>query len=113
MPEAKDILTREQIDAELRGLTQWACVEGGLVTVYKLENGRQALDLIAAVGDIAEEANHHPDLDWRYNRVFLKFSSHDAGGQVTTRDVSAAATVSVVAERLGAVAEPEKYPVGR
>ncbi|MFD1213826.1 4a-hydroxytetrahydrobiopterin dehydratase [Arthrobacter sp. GCM10027362] len=110
MPEAKDILTREQIDAELRELSQWTYQQGGLVTVYKLENGRQALDLIAAVGDIAEEANHHPDLDWRYNRVFLRFSSHDAGGQVTTRDVSAAATVSAVAERLGAVAEPDKYP---
>ncbi|NKX53771.1 4a-hydroxytetrahydrobiopterin dehydratase [Arthrobacter mobilis] len=110
MPEAKDTLTREQIEAELRGLTQWTYRDGGLVTVYKLENARQALDLIAAIGDIAEEANHHPDLDWRYNRVFLRFSSHDAGGQVTTRDVSAAATVSVLAERLGAAAEPEKYP---
>lgn len=112
MPGAKDALTREQIDLELRGLTQWAYVQGGLVTVYKLENARQALDLIAAVGDIAEEANHHPDLDWRYNRVLVRFSSHDAGGQVTTRDVSAAATVSVLAERLGAVAEPDQYPAG-
>jgi 4a-hydroxytetrahydrobiopterin dehydratase len=112
MPEAKDVLTSEQLGSELRGLTQWAYHDGGLVTVYKLDNARHALDLIAAIGDLAEESNHHPDLDWRYNRVYVRFSSHDAGGQVTTRDVSAAAAVSMVADRLGASADPEQYPAG-
>ncbi|EMY33099.1 hypothetical protein D477_016675 [Arthrobacter crystallopoietes BAB-32] len=106
---ADDILNRTQIDQQLRTLPHWRYRQGGLVTVYKLENGRAALDFIAAVGDLAEESNHHPDLDWRYNRVFLRLTSHDAGGEVTTRDISAAGAVSELADRLGAEVRPQEY----
>ena len=32
------------------------------------------------VADIAESANHHPDIDIRWNRVRLTLSTHSAGG---------------------------------
>jgi 4a-hydroxytetrahydrobiopterin dehydratase len=50
------------------------------------------------------------DLDWRYNRVFLRYTSHDAGGEVTARDVGAAEAVSEAAAAVDAVAEPAKHP---
>jgi 4a-hydroxytetrahydrobiopterin dehydratase len=104
-----DILTRPQIDAALAGLPDWRYRLGGLVTVYKTPTAASALELIAAVGRIAEDSNHHPDLDWRYNRLFIRFSSHAAGGEVTPRDVSAAAAVSDAAAAAGAQAEPGLY----
>ena len=64
------------------------------------------LELIAAVGRFAEEQNHHPDLDWRYNRVFIRYTSHDAGGQVTERDAAAAKAAGSVAAEIGAEAQP-------
>ena len=39
---------------------------------------------------MAEEANHHPDIDIRYNKVRLALVSHDAGG-LTTKDFAIAA----------------------
>jgi 4a-hydroxytetrahydrobiopterin dehydratase len=104
-----DILTRPQIDEALAGLPDWRYRLGGLVTVYKTPTAAGALELIAAVGRLAEERNHHPDLDWRYNRVFIRFSSHDAGTEVTPRDVGAAAAVSEAAAAAGAQAEPGLY----
>ena len=79
----QDVLTRERLDAALAGLPDWRYRLGGLVTVYKTPTAAAALELIAAVGRLAEEQNHHPDLDWRYNRVFIRYTSHDAGGEVT------------------------------
>jgi 4a-hydroxytetrahydrobiopterin dehydratase len=102
----EDILTRERIDAVLAALPDWRYRLGGLVTVYKAPTSAAALELIAAVGRSAEEQNHHPDLDWRYNRVFIRLTSHDAGGQVTERDAAAAQATSSVAEELGAEAQP-------
>ncbi len=102
-------LTEQAINAALGLLPDWRHHEG-LVTVYKTSTAANALALIAAVGQIAEEQNHHPDLEWRYNRVFLRYVSHDAGGQVTQRDVAAATAVSEAAEEIGAVAQPERYP---
>ncbi|GAC1450052.1 MAG: hypothetical protein PVSMB10_03070 [Pseudarthrobacter sp.] len=106
MAGTRDILSRERIDAALAMLPDWRFRLGGLVTVYQMPTPAAALELIAAVGRIAEEQDHHPDLDWRYNRVFIRYTSHDAGGEVTERDAAAAAAASEAAARAGATAQP-------
>jgi 4a-hydroxytetrahydrobiopterin dehydratase len=109
MGATDNALNQGQIDAALADLPDFRHHLGGLVTVYKAPTAAAALELIAALGHRAEEQNHHPDLDWRYNRVFLRYSSHDAGGRVTRRDVAAAAAASAAAAALGATAEPGLY----
>ena len=109
MAGKEDILTRAGIDEALDGLPDWRYRLGGLVTAYKAPTAAAALELISDVGRLAEEQNHHPDLDWRYNRVFIRFTSHDAGGEVTERDTKAAAAVSAAASAAGAAAEPGLY----
>lgn len=109
MAGKEDVLTRPAIDAALAELPDWRYRLGGLVTVFKTPTAAGALALIAAVGQIAEEQNHHPDLDWRFNRVFIRYTSHDAGSEVSTRDVTAAAAASAAAAEAGAVAEPGLY----
>lgn len=109
MEDKKGILTRPEIDEALLELGDWRFRLGGLVTVFKTPTAAAALELIAAVGRLAEEQNHHPDLDWRYNRVFLRYTSHDAGTEVTARDLRAAAAASAAASGVGAVAEPDRY----
>lgn len=103
-------LTDEQIQTELGRLTDWRHTDGALATVYKLPSSAKALEFIAAVGEVAEELNHHPDLDWRYNRVIVRFSSHDAGTVVTSMDVEAADRCTLRAAALDAVAQPDKLP---
>ena len=103
---ATDVLNEGQVDAALAELPDWTYRLGGLVTVYKAPTAAAALELIAAVGRQAEEQNHHPDLEWRYKRVFLRYSSHDAGDKVTRRDVAAATAAGAAAARIGAIAEP-------
>ncbi|MBT8162441.1 MULTISPECIES: 4a-hydroxytetrahydrobiopterin dehydratase [Arthrobacter] len=104
------ILTGPALDAALAALPDWKYRSGAVVTVFKCPTSAAALELIAAVGRIAEAQNHHPDLDWRYNRVFVRYSSHDAGGEVTERDISAATEVGRTARELGAAPQPERYP---
>lgn len=109
MAGKEDILTPERIDTVLAGLPDWRYRQGGLVTLYKTPTAAAALELIAAVGRLAEEQNHHPDLGWRYNRVFIRYSSHDAGDEVTERDAKAAAAASAAAVQTGATAQPGKF----
>ncbi|MCU1435655.1 MAG: pterin-4-alpha-carbinolamine dehydratase [Pseudarthrobacter sp.] len=106
MAGTQDLLTGDQIAAALAGLPDWRYRLGGLVTVFKAPTAAAALELIAAVGRLAEEQNHHPDLDWRYNRVFVRYTSHDVGGDVTPRDTTAAAAATTAAAQVGATAQP-------
>jgi 4a-hydroxytetrahydrobiopterin dehydratase len=47
------------------------------------------------VGQLAEEANHHPDIDIRYNRVTLALVTHDSGG-ITRLDIELARAIDGV-----------------
>lgn len=101
-----DVLTRAEIDAELASLPQWR-YSGDLRTVLKCPTSAVALELFAAIGALAQESNHHPDVDWRYDTLFIATSSHDAGGQITVRDINLAKAISAAATSAGAEAKPE------
>jgi len=102
---AHDVLTRTQIDAELASLPAWRYL-GPLCTVLKCPTSAAALALFAVIGELAQEANHHPDVDWRYDHLFISTISHDAGRKVTARDVALARAISEAAGAVGAVAVP-------
>ena len=103
---AKDVLTRPEIDAALESLPQWRYL-GPLQTVLKCPTSALALELFATIGALAQEMNHHPDVDWRYDTLFVGTISHDAGRKVTARDVALARAISGAAADVGAEARPE------
>ncbi len=91
-------LTGQQVaDA---GLDGWALLLDALHTRVRTRDFATGLALVAAVGAVAEEVDHHPDLDLRYAHVDVRLRSHDARG-VTERDVALARRVAAVAADLG------------
>ncbi len=103
---ATDVLNRQQLDDALAALPYWRYRLGGLQSVFKLASARATLDLLARIGDMAEAAGHHPDVDWRYNLLFIRLTSHDAGSEVTARDAALAKEISAAADEASASAEP-------
>ena len=59
-----------------------------------------ALAFVGQVGELAEEANHHPDIDIRYNRVTLALMTHDSGG-ITRLDLDLARAIDGVGTGVG------------
>lgn len=106
MAAPDDVLTWARIHTELESLPHWR-YSGDLRTVLKCPTSAVALELFAAIGELAQQANHHPDVDWRYDTLFIATSSHDAGGQITARDIALARAISNAAAEAGAVARPE------
>ena len=49
----------------------------------------------AAVGYLAEQANHHPDMTIQWNRVTLTLSTHSAGG-LTSADFDLARRITAL-----------------
>lgn len=54
-----------------------------------LPSFREAIAYVNAVADVAEELDHHPDIDIRYTAVTLACWTHTTGG-VTEKDVELA-----------------------
>jgi 4a-hydroxytetrahydrobiopterin dehydratase len=75
-----DLLSDEQIEARLSDL-EWAREDDEIVREWKFEDFAAALAFVNRVGEVAEEANHHPDiLLYGWNKVRLSLSNHSAGG---------------------------------
>jgi len=55
------------------------------VREFELESFPAAIAFVSRVAEIAERENHHPDIDIRYKRVLVRWSTHSEGG-VTERD---------------------------
>ncbi|MFZ2015519.1 MAG: 4a-hydroxytetrahydrobiopterin dehydratase [Nocardioides sp.] len=96
-------LTFAEVDAA--GLDDWRQLFEALRTRFLTGDFATGLDLVARIGALAEEANHHPDVDLRYPHVNVTLFSHDVFG-VTARDVDLARAISTAAAELGVSADP-------
>ena len=85
-------LSQTEIDTRLRSLPAWRIEGGELTRTFTHKDFRAALAFVNKVGDLAEAAGHHPDIDIRYNKVRLGLVTHDAGG-LTAKDFEVGAAV--------------------
>jgi 4a-hydroxytetrahydrobiopterin dehydratase len=86
----------EGFAAHLENLPGWQIESGELVRTFQFKDFVASLAFVNRVGQAAEAAGHHPDIDIRYNRVRLALVTHDAGG-LTEKDFALAAQASSLA----------------
>jgi 4a-hydroxytetrahydrobiopterin dehydratase len=91
------ILDPATIDAAVAQGLGWQRLGAELVKVRKGGDFADALAYANAVGALAEEMNHHPDIDIRWNVVTLRLSTHSAGG-ITQADLDLAARIDALGQ---------------
>ncbi len=82
-------LSAAEIDTALTDLPGWSAEGNAITKTYQCDDFAHAMDFVVHVGELAEEHDHHPDIDIRYDKVTLRLSTHSAGG-VTGQDVAMA-----------------------
>jgi 4a-hydroxytetrahydrobiopterin dehydratase len=98
------LTVQEILDA---GLDDWRRLATALHTRFRTNGFDKGLALVNAIGEVAEEMDHHPDLDLRWGQVDVKTSSHDVSG-ITGRDVRLARRISEIAAGMGIAAAPDQ-----
>ncbi len=90
---SEPVLTQSEVDAALEEQhLHWSREDDVLVTAVKLHDFAAAMEFVNAVGAAAEAANHHPDIDIRWNTVRLALTTHDSGG-ITLIDLALAGAI--------------------
>ncbi len=75
-----ELLSEDQIAAEL-GSIRWSREGSEIVREWKLADFAAAMALVNRVAELAEAADHHPDiLVHGWNSVRLRLTTHSAGG---------------------------------
>lgn len=70
----------------------WSEDAAGLRTVVTFRTWRRAWDFVGVLKDLADAADHHPDLELSFNTLTITLISHDKG-RVTDRDHRMAAQI--------------------
>jgi len=88
-------LSPDEISAALLGLPQWRGDGEGARRSVELPSSGDAVAAIGAIADVAEELDHHPDIDLRWRTLHLAVVTHSAGG-VTDLDVQLARRIDAL-----------------
>jgi 4a-hydroxytetrahydrobiopterin dehydratase len=90
------LLEKEAIDSFLAAHSGWTRQDDEITRTFEFSDFNESLGFVVRVGMEAEKANHHPDVDIRWNQVTLTLSTHSEGG-LTQVDLDLADTVDGLA----------------
>ncbi|HEV8651501.1 MAG TPA: 4a-hydroxytetrahydrobiopterin dehydratase [Actinomycetes bacterium] len=83
------LLDDAAIEEGLQALPGWERRGNEISKTFRHADFAAAMAFVNRVADAAEEANHHPDIDIRWNKVTLALSTHSQGG-LTENDLQLA-----------------------
>jgi 4a-hydroxytetrahydrobiopterin dehydratase len=92
-------LSADEVARRLIGLDGWEVQENALRRLFVFASFKDAVAFVVRLAFEAEATDHHPDLDIRYKRVLVCWSTHSAGG-VTEKDFAGARSAETVAKGL-------------
>ncbi len=86
------VLTNDQVDAALPDLNGWERSDGALRRSVKFPAFLDGIEAVRRVAELAEQKDHHPDIDIRWRTVTFALVTHSAGG-ITEQDLQMAKAI--------------------
>ena len=90
------VLSDDELREALDALPGWELAGGAIRRDLRFADFREAVGFVVQVAFEAEAADHHPDVDIRYNKVHVALSTHSEGG-ITAKDLDLAHAISLLA----------------
>lgn len=86
-------LDEKSVRAAMATVPEWQRRRGQIERLFEFTDFKEALAFVNRVGRAAEKAQHHPDMDIRWNKVRLVLVTHSEGG-LTAKDFELAAKIN-------------------
>jgi 4a-hydroxytetrahydrobiopterin dehydratase len=90
-----ELLDPGAVRAALADLDGWDGDPGAITRTAQLPSFPAAIAVVDRVAEVAEEMDHHPDIDIRWRTLTFRCSTHSAGG-VTGKDVALARRIDAI-----------------
>lgn len=95
---------------EAEGVDDWRVLFWGAHAFFASESFRQGADFVAAIGIIADDLGHYPDIDLRPEGVTVKTFTK-VNGHMSEKDIELAQRIQALAAEHGLKADPSKLRV--
>jgi 4a-hydroxytetrahydrobiopterin dehydratase len=87
-------LSSEKIAEKLEALPGWKYKDNAISKTFKFKEFLHGIEFVQKIAEIAEAADHHPDIAISYTSITFSCSTHDAGG-VTEKDIKLAENIEI------------------
>jgi len=78
-----------EVEAFVEAHSGWEREDDAITRTYVFTDFNESMGFVTRVAIASEKADHHPDIDIRWNKVTLTLSTHSEGG-ITTKDLDLA-----------------------
>src|SRR5260370_34133876 len=85
-------LEKSEIERRLSALPGWEFKDNAISKLYRFKTFMDGIRFLNQVAEMAEAADHHPDVKINYTRITFSCSTHDQGG-VTEKDFKLASQI--------------------
>src|SRR5205807_8911645 len=92
-----DLIKADELKNRLKKIPEWELEKKHIERTFEFDDFSDAIDFVNAVAEVADEEEHHPDIDIRYNKVRLVLSTHSKGG-LTDLDFALAERIDTLSE---------------
>ena len=92
-----ELLKADEAKARLKKVPEWELEKIHIERTFEFDDFSESIDFVNGVAEVAEDEEHHPDIDIRYNKVRLVLSTHSKGG-LTELDFGLAERIDTLEE---------------
>ncbi len=92
-----ELLKANEAKERLKKIPEWELEKKHIERTFEFDDFTESIDFVNGVAEVAEDEEHHPDIDIRYNKVRLVLSTHNKGG-LTDLDFSLAERIDTLSE---------------
>ena len=89
------LLSSEEVEERLVDLSGWEREDDAIRKAFKGDDFKSSVDFVNRVLPVAEEMNHHPDLEISWNTVTVTITTHSEGG-LTENDFELASKIDAL-----------------
>lgn len=102
-----ELLQPDEVRSALGTRPGWSGDPTTITRTVTFPSFPEAVAVVDRVAVVAEELDHHPDIDIRWRNLTFRCATHSAGG-VTARDLDLASRIDEIVARAGGqdVSEP-------
>lgn len=95
-----ELLKSDEVRSALGARPGWSGDASALSRTVEFAGFPEAIRVVDRVAEVAEELNHHPDIDVRWRSVTFRCATHSAGG-VTQKDLDLASRIDDIVASAG------------
>ena len=90
-----EIIPADELSRRIKKIPEWDLEEKSILRTVEFDTFMEGIEFVDNVAEIAEDAQHHPDIDIRFGSVTLRLTTHDKGG-LTASDFEMATRIDTL-----------------